>query len=209
MPPNIQRSLRQGNAARPPARGFTLLEMLVVLVLTGMISSILMQGLSQVFRLQTHFGKELFNTQQGEMYTDWFRQSINSVMPDYVDGKNRFKGEARELSGLTLAPLDGATDALTPFAWHLKFTPEAGQTQLLYGEGDADAEVLAWPGNSGRFIYYDAAGEAHDTWPPPFGKWPQLPRTIYLDNQNKNEPRVIVAVPKSLESPLPRARDFE
>ena len=60
-------------------RGFTLLEMLVVLILTGMITGILIQGLDQVFRLQTHFGRELFNSQQGEMYAEWFRESVNGL----------------------------------------------------------------------------------------------------------------------------------
>ncbi len=190
-------------------RGFTLLEMLVVLVLTGMISTILMQGLHQVFQLQTHFGKELFNTQQGEMYTDWFRQSVNSLMPDYVDGKNRFKGNEREFSGLTLSPLSSAADALTPFTWRLKFSADAGQTQLQYGSSDDAATVLSWKGNSGKFVYIDGTGEAHDVWPPVFGKWPQLPKAIYLDNQNAIEPHLIVAVPKGLENPLPRQRDLD
>lgn len=190
-------------------RGFTLLEMLVVLVLTGMISAILMQGLHQVFRLQTHFGRELFSTAQGSMYTDWFRQSVNSLMPDYADAKNRFKGEARQLDGLTLAPLNASTDALMPFSWQLKFSPEAGETQLLYGTTSDAPAVLSWPGNSGRFVYYDAAGEAHDSWPPPLGKWPQLPRAIHLETLNPLEPRVIVAVPKGLENPLPRLRDLD
>ena len=189
-------------------RGFTLVEMLVVLILTGMITGILMQGLHQVFRLQTHFGRELFNTQQGEMYTEWFRQSVNGLMPDYADGQRRFKGSQREFSGLTLAPLDTATAALLPFDWRLHFDPESGQTQLRYGSNDDAPTVLAWPGNSGRFVYFDANNEAHDAWPPFLGKWPQLPRAIYLESQNADEPRTIVAVPKGLDDPLPRRKDL-
>lgn len=189
-------------------RGFTLLEMLVVLILTGMITGILMQGLHQVFRLQTHFGWELFNTQQGEMYTEWFRQSVNGLMPDYDDGKNKFKGSQREFSGITLAPLNTAADALMPFVWKLRFDPKSGQTLLQYGSSDDAPVVLAWRGNSGRFVYFDANNEAHDVWPPLLGKWPQLPKAVYLENQSPDEPRVIVAVPKALENPLPRLRDL-
>ena len=190
-------------------RGFTLLEMLVVMILTGMITGILMQGLHQVFRLQTHFGREIFDTQQGEMYTEWFRQSVNGLMPDYADGKHKFKGSQREFSGLTLAPLDTANTALLPFSWHLRFDPETGRTQLRYGTGDDAATVLSWPGNSGRFVYFDANNEAHDEWPPFLGMWPQLPQAIYLENQNTEQPRVIVAVPKGLETPLPRRKDLQ
>ncbi len=189
--------------------GFTLLEMLVVLILSGMIVTILMQGLQQVFRLQTHFGREQFNTQQGEMYTEWFRQSVNGLIADFNDGQHKFKGAAREFSGMTLSPLNTATEALLPFTWRLKFDPQSGRTQLQYGAADDAPVVLSWPGNTGRFVYVDKNNETHDTWPPFLGKWPQLPRAIYLENQNADEPRVIVAVPKGLENPLPRQRDLQ
>lgn len=190
-------------------KGFSLLEMLVVLILTSMITGILMQGLHLAFRLQTHFGKELFNTQQGEMYKQWFRQTVNGLMPEYADGKYKFKGSQREFSGMTLSPLDTAVEALVPFAWRLAFEPKTGETQLQYGSGDDAKAIVAWRGYSGRFVYFDADGEPHDDWPPLLGKWPQLPRAIYLDNQSTNDPSIIVAVPMGPESPLPRQKDFQ
>lgn len=193
----------------PDQHGFTLLEMLVVLILSGLITGILMQGLHQVFRLQTHVGKELFNTQQGEMYTEWFRQSVNGLMPDSAAGKNKFKGSEREFSGLTLSPLDMANEALLPLTWRLRFEPRTGQTQLLYGPDDDASAVMGWPGSSGRFVYFDVNNEPHDTWPPYFGKWPQLPKAIYLESQSSEDPRIIVAAPKGLEDPLPRKKDYQ
>jgi len=192
----------------PRQQGFTLLEMLVVLILAGMITGILMQGLQQVFRLQAHFGRELFNTQQGEMYTEWFRQSVNGLMPDYDDGKHKFKGSEREFSGMTIAPLNTATEALLPFTWRLRFDPNSGRTQLQYGPDDDAPAVLAWPGNSGRFVYFDGNDAPHDAWPPMLGKWPQLPKAIFLESRNPEEPRIVVAVPKGLENPLPRQKDW-
>ncbi len=189
-------------------RGVTLLEMLVVLILTGMITGILMEGLSNSFRLQTHFGKELFITQQGGMYSEWFRQSVNSLVPDYSQGKNRFRGSSRNFSGLTLSPLNTATESLLPFSWNLMFDPKTGQTQLKYGPDENAPVVISWQGNSGRFVYFDANFQPHDDWPPLSGKWPQLPRAIFLESLEKDEPLVIVAVPKALENPLPRLIDL-
>lgn len=189
-------------------RGFTLLEMLVVLVLTGFITTILFEGLSQTFRLQQHFGVEMFNTQQGAMRSDWFRQSINGLMPDHEDGRNKFKGDERRMSGLTTAPLTPESVGLAPLTWQLRFDPESGETRLHYGaENDAPA-ILAWPGNSGRFVYLDNKGEAHDTWPPFLGNWPQLPNAIYLEAKRSDEPYTLVAVPKGLDNPLPRQKDL-
>lgn len=191
-----------------PQRGFTLLEMLVVLVLAGLVTGILMQGLQQVFRLQMQVGKELFQTQQGEMYEEWFRQSINGTVPDYEDGKNKFKGSARELSGLTLSPLNSAGESLLPFSWRLKFDPQSGNTLLQYGTADDAPVVLSWLGNSGKFVYFDADNAPHDAWPPFLGKWPQLPRAVYLESQYGDAPRVIVAVPKGPANPLPKPEDL-
>lgn len=193
------------------ARGFTLVEILVVMIITGFIVAILLQALHQVFRLQTHFGHEIFHTQKGAMYTDWFRQSINGLMPDHKDGKNRFSGELRQMRGLTLSPLGSESGALRPFAWRLEFDPRSGQTGLYYGGGQPDERilVLAWDGNSGHFSYVDAENKAHESWPPFLGKWPQLPRTIYLESGAAEQRRLIVAVPRGPEAPLLRRKDIE
>ena len=55
---------------RNRSSGFTLLEILVVMILTSMITAILLQGLQQVYRLQVHFGAEMFSSQQGAMRID-------------------------------------------------------------------------------------------------------------------------------------------
>lgn len=194
------------------ACGFTLVEILVVLVITGFIVTILMQALHQVFRLQTHFGHEIFHTQQGAMYADWYRQSINSLMPDSDDGKYKFRGEPRHMSGLTLSPLDQEGGVLAPFAWRLEFDPQSGQTVLHYGEaepGKPSLPVLSWPGNSGHFIYLDAENGTHDNWPPFLGKWPQLPSAIYLESGTQERLRLIVATPWSAGILPLRRKDIE
>ena len=73
--------------------GFTLVEILVVLVIVGLISSILLQALDQVYKLQGRFGVQLAQSQQGTMYTDWFRQVVQGLQTDYPDAKGIFKGE--------------------------------------------------------------------------------------------------------------------
>ncbi len=187
------------------SRGFTLVEILVVMIITGFIVAILLQSLHQIFRLQTHFGSEIFHTQNGAMYADWFRQSINGLMPDYKDGKHKFRGEQQQMSGLTLSPLGLEGGALTPFAWRLEFDPRSGQTGLYYGdagEKQPALPMLAWQGNSGRFIYIDAENEHHDSWPPFVGKWQQLPRAIYLESGAAEQRRLIVAIPRGPDEPL-------
>lgn len=191
------------------SHGFTLVEILVVLVITGFIVTILMQGLSQVFRLQNNFGAEIYRTQRGAMLADWFRQTINGLIPDYADGRNQFHGESRQLRGLTLSPLRPENGALAPFVWRLEFDRQSGQTRLHYGAEPTDPVILAWEGDSGRFIYVDANDEAHESWPPFLGKWPQLPKVIYLESGDRDQRGLIVALPKGPTYLLPRRKEIE
>lgn len=197
--------IRAGN--RFPQKGFTLLEMLVVVILTGMVSALLFQGLQQVFRLDTHMGRELFNTQERAMYTQWFRQSVNGMIPDSEGGKNRFRGSEREFAGLTIAPVNAATEALLAFSWRLRFDPGTGRTQLAYGPAEGALVVMDWQGNSGRFVYVDRNDKHHAAWPPSPGKWPQLPRAIYLETLDPLEKRLVVAAPLGPDDFVPRPKD--
>ena len=192
-------------------RGFTLVEILVVLVLTGFIVTILLQSLHQVFRLQTQFGSEIFNSQNGAMYADWFRQSINGIMPDDARGKLKFRGEPRRMTGLTLSPLDREAGTLTSFVWRFAYDSRTGITALQYGDTDEKpaTRVVEWNGDSGRFIYVDADNEVHDSWPPFLGKWPQLPSAIYLQSGTPDQPGLIVAAPRGPATSLLRRKDWE
>lgn len=193
--------------ARRPARGFTLLEMLVVLVITSLVTSVLMGGLQHVLWLQERFGAEAFDAQQGAMQSAWFRQTLNAMMPDRDKGPHAFRGESRECEGLTIAPLDLPEGTLAPFAWRLKFDATSARTQLLYGTADDAPEILSWPGNAGAFEYVDANGEAHEAWPPFLGRWPQLPSEIRL-HRGADTP-LLIAVPKGPLTPPPRLQDVE
>ena len=93
------------------------------------------------------------------MEAEWFRQSVNGLMPDYVDGKNKFKGSQREFSGMTLSPLNTATEALMPFTWRLRFEPKTGQTQLQYGSNDDAPAVLAWYPTARRGLVWNLSGD--------------------------------------------------
>ena len=193
-------------------RGFTLIEILVVLVITGFVVAILLQALHQVFRLQTLFGSEIFDTQRGAMYTGWFRQSINGLMPDFPDGKQKFTGEPRTMSGLTLFPLNESTGTPVSFVWRLEFNSRTGETGLYFDGGGQQVSaqpILVWQGNDARFIYIDAKSEPHESWPPFLGEWPQLPDAIYLQSGTPQQSRLIVGATQGPQTPLARRKDIE
>jgi type II secretory pathway pseudopilin PulG len=181
---------------------------LVVLIMTGMISGILFQALERAYRLQERFGTELFSAQQGQMATDWYRLTVQGLRPDYPDGKSLFKGNDKEFSGLTDSALGEYQGVPTTITWQIGKNQQNGQTELLYLEGQQHTTILTWPLNDAHFIYLDEKQESHDSWPPPLGKWPQLPKQIQLVTRNGPDPLHIVATPLCTAMPMPRIKDL-
>lgn len=182
--------------------GFTILEMLVVLMIVGFISGILFQALDQIYRLQSRFGLQLAQSQQGAMYTDWFRQVVQGLQTDFPTGKEKFQGSETEFTGVTTSPL--SADYGVPVTVNLSLQYDNGEnmTELLYAADERKIKLFSWPGKKAkRFIYLDADGLRHDSWPPPFGIWPQLPNIILLQSQKDAEPQLIAAVPRGSHEP--------
>jgi general secretion pathway protein J len=179
-------------------RGFTLLEMLVVLIIVGFITSILFQALEQIYKLQSRFGLQLAESQQGAMYTDWFRQVVQGLQTDFPEGKQKFQGTETQFTGLTTSPLSADYGAPTMVTMSLLYNNRDEVTELLYTANERKSKLSSWSEKKAtHFIYVDNKGEQHDTWPPPFGLWPQLPDMILLQSKKNGEPQLIAAVPRS------------
>jgi prepilin-type N-terminal cleavage/methylation domain-containing protein len=179
------------------AAGFTLIETLVALAVSALASALLIQGLQQAYRLHERQGHEIFRLQHGAMHADWYRRSIEELVPERPGGAHVFLGEPRQLRGISLARPGMAAQAQAAIDWQLRFDAETGATGLYQAEGgrESAAPVLSWPGDSGRFYYFDAEGLEHDRWPPRLGQWPQLPSAVHLRYGAETRHGVIVAVP--------------
>lgn len=197
-------SLREFHIGPPNQTGFTLIEVLVVLIIVGMISGILFQALERAYRLQDRFGVELFKVQQGQMAADWYRQTVQGLSPDYADGRNIFHGEDKEFSGLTSNPLSDEYGAPTPITWKIRNNQQTGTTSLIYIEEKRETPVLTWRGNQARFIYLDEQQTPNDSWPPLLGLSTQLPKQIQLVAEDAGEPVSIVAATMGPTMPLLR-----
>ena len=170
-------------------RGFTLVEVLVVLVITALLSTLLLQALAQVSRLQARFGAQIEQSQGGAMRADWFRQLLQGLKPDYADGPQRFTGGSDRIEGLSSTGL--STTGGAPLLFTLELIPGAtGGGELRYRAGAAQLQLISWksPGRA-EFAYLDAAGSEHAQWPPAslaasIGRVPtsspQLPAAVLL-----------------------------
>lgn len=179
-----------------------------MLIMVGLISGVLFQALERAYRLQSRFGAELFKVQHGQMAVDWYRQTVQGLYPDQPDGQNLFHGDSHGFSGLSNNPLDDDYGAPTPIAWRIKSNQQSGGNTLTYIAGQRETPILIWHGNQAHFIYLDELLARHDSWPPPLGLFPQLPKQIQLEASDAGEPLVIVASPMGPTTPLVRPQDI-
>ncbi len=198
-------------AGRGVLRGFTLVEMLVVLVLTSLAAGLLMEASTHVLGLQQRLNGQLERLRGPALSADWLRQVVQGLQPDYHDGAHRFTGTARGFAGLTTNALSGAYGGLEPFAVVLRHDAATDTTTLRYAPGAGPGAVAArladalpqegavtlmrWPGNAQRLRYWDERGAAHEDWPPPLGQWRPLPSAITLegDADGAGAPWLVVA----------------
>jgi len=198
MPPSHQRH----------QTGFTLVEVLVVLIIVAMVSGVLFEALERAYRLQDRFGAEIFKVQQGQMALDWYRQTVQGLYPDQANGQNIFYGKEQEFSGLSSSPLGDEYGTLSPITWKIRNNRTNNTGELIYIQDKQETSILIWRSKNSHFVYLDEQQTSHQTWPPPLGKFPQLPSQIQLVAEDSNDPINIVATPRGNSSPQPRLQDL-
>lgn len=177
------------------AHGFTLLEMLVVLVIAGMALALTTQALGQYQRAHS---RAIASERAGREYRlsdAWFRESVRGLYPaaSMVTAATRgtrtpgdaaaapaFKGTAEGFTGVTLAPVLGGQGAPVRQAWRV-VRDSAGNPRLELEE-QGESLALSLPRASQMRLHYaDPSGELHDQWPPTLGVWKQLPEVVILE----------------------------
>ncbi|OUD14312.1 prepilin-type N-terminal cleavage/methylation domain-containing protein [Thioflexithrix psekupsensis] len=197
----------------PIITGFTLLEVLVVLVIMTLLMTFLLQTLHHVATARVHILRQLNTFQQGAIQEFWFRHSTAGLIADYpdIEDNQAFKGEHRRFSGLTTAALHADAGVPTAFAWAI--VEEKGQHILQYQTKSETWSVLQWSGEGHTmgFQYADREGKWHDTWPPQqFGiEPPQLPEAILLTAQRGRHPVTWFIKMNALRNPKPDLRLME
>lgn len=168
------------NASTTLQAGVSLLEVLVVMVITSLASTIVFQGFSQITIIDRQFSAQNDFMRDQAMTRSWWRSSVESIQPDYIGGNSTFKGSPKELSGLSTSALGPLYGTPQPIRWTLEFLPQRGTVNLISHTGKTASIVHSWPGNAGEFFYYDNDSQRHTNWPPGSGTPPQIPSMIEL-----------------------------
>lgn len=197
--------------------GFTVIEMLVVLVLVGMVATIMVGTLGAVVDARTRAASAIARATDSQLAEAWVRQPLNGLLPDYDDRPHQFRGERRKLSGLTARALLSPTAGPVPFSLTLDYDSIRDSTTLLYaetlGERTQTMVIDSWPGDRGAFLFRGERGAWVAAWPLPRAPGglppPQLPHLVRLDRAIDEGIASLVVAPKQNAERNKRVVDLE
>lgn len=159
------------------ARGFSLLEALVTLVIVALIVTLLMQALRQSLDLRSRILRHQSETRVASLQEHWFRDSVGGAIADLPDAFGRTQGSADSLELVTLEPV--AADGVSRVRWWLE--PVQGGAALHYSDpASPDITVVPGPLREARLRYLGSDGQWTDTWAPVEGDLVELPRMVWL-----------------------------
>lgn len=176
----------------PRTRGFTLLEMLVVLVMAGLALMLAVQAVGQYQRAQASVLQVERAGREYRLGEAWLRSAVGGLQA--LEGTG-FEGDAEGFRGLTLAPLMAPQGVGVEQAWRRVFATDGGWALAVTEEGRDYVIVLREAGGL-RFSYLDADGAWQPQWPPALGEHAMLPEAVMLQIDALDPaagPRVLVA----------------
>ncbi|WP_298579456.1 type II secretion system protein [uncultured Luteimonas sp.] len=141
--------------------GFTVVEMLVVLIIISMALTLGFQSLGQWQIAHATLERMSANTRARALTTTWWADSMRGLTP--VD-ERPFRGDAESLDGLTLAPVFGQSGAMTGVRWSIADDPDRG----LVLELEENGQTWQFPlddSQEARFRYLSVDGKVSDAWP--------------------------------------------
>ena len=95
--------------------GFTLFEVIVVLVITGLISVVLIQGLGLVLGVRTSVASKIIDLDQVVLHRNLVLEPLRGVVPDYPEHPYVFSGTAEQIQALTVRTLQERSGTPTGF----------------------------------------------------------------------------------------------
>ena len=183
--------------------GFTLVELLVVLVITGMTTSLLVTGLGTTWQNFDRLSNKNLTISQGQLPKSWFIKSVNAALLGHPD-KPMFNGTAREFTLTTfLAPNDELRRP-QEITWLILRSNNGSTLSYAYtdGYGESDNSDLTediWQFNSQNTSFeYLVNGAWLSEFAPDKG---ELPTAIRIQNSGESWALATVHRPEIADMP--------
>lgn len=162
-----------------------------MLMLVSFAVLLMFQMLGSYRIARERFGVQAERIDRAMLFDAWFSDSVRGLHP--VE-RTPFAGAALAFSGVTLNPLFAPPGAPAAMRWELQFSPSADAWQVRYFEDGTPRWALPLAGGGApRFVYLDADGAEHGSWPPALGVQVGLPAAVALVRGDASRDRVRVA----------------
>lgn len=193
-------------------RGFTLLEMIVVLLIVSLVSALLMQGFLYMAGIYSVVDRKQKLMQVNQLSGGWFADSVRGLV-NGVDGvawiaraEKPFSGTEQGFEGISLTALSTAGGVVSPLLveWQL-VSDSSGGLSLVYvehrlGRNEEDRRIVRdWPRASGHFSYY-SAGQWYGRFPVDGKTARILPDAIRLEVESLRAPLQLIVRPGAATS---------
>lgn len=175
-------------------KGFTLLEMLVALVLTGFLVALLSGSLHYALQAREKLTDELVNGKRALALQSWFRAVVGGAIPITGDRDERFLGKRQEFTLFTAGSLL-PQQVVKPELVTLSLRKNANRDlELVYREGGKDYLLASWAEGEGEFQYFEDQGRARSEWTvEPQARTRLLPRLVKLEVRAGSRDEVFLA----------------
>ena len=155
------------------AWGFTLVEMLVVLVLISLLGTLVIQGTGFFLGQYETVKRNHRESSLAALRQHWFISTVAAMVPSRL-ATRRFAGDNRFFEGVTLQPLAARAGQPIRVRWSI----DSGS--VLYTEDGAQPwTVLNRHERALGFQYAGSSREWNEAWPPD-GSREQIPRMVRL-----------------------------
>lgn len=177
-----------------PCEGFTLLEILVVLAITAIISMLMIQGYSQMLLMRARFLQSTESHRADHLREAWFRDTVSAITLTLPDREQPFEGASDHLRGISTQPLAAISGAPAVIEWTLQPLEDAFSLDYHEPQRNQGWEVMRLPAPA-KFRFRDQEGKWHENWPPQDQESPRLPDLVELSGtQNNSEFRWLAPI---------------
>lgn len=170
------------------SKGFTVMEVLVVILLVSLMSGVLMQAGIQVLKLRKWFLVVSHHQTANRLQSHWFRSVTAALTPGRQEDNTVFSGRSDHFQGMTLDALTDMTGI--PVRVALDLISRDGSIVLRYRQDDGtEWEIGQWDASHAGFFFLNAMGKGYTEWPSEDDA-PQLPEAILLRVETAETPMV-------------------
>ena len=193
----------RAGAAFKTVQGLTLIEMLVVLVLVALLSTLLIQGVGFFLGKYAAVKRVHRESSLATLHQQWFVASVQAMVPSHLDARS-FAGDASSFDGVTLQPLAAEPGLPVRARWSIGHD---GEPKSVFYTEEGGTTWTVWTSDGGRlaFQYADAARQWHDRWPVASDTREHIPRMVRLIATNGRT--VWLAALDLFPEPIPNYRE--